>query len=281
MKTNKTYTFEELINRLPSVLVNSLKNSMQDPVWHPEGDVYTHTKMVFEYAQKHFPGNNDLLVCAIFHDLAKPETQTIKARDKNFKGDVLSLPWEKQKISNLYHDVKAKNYVEKYFHLYSDITTNKEKILEIVNNHLRAHIYLSGEMRKPSKRNKIESLKYFKELLQFEECDSNGKSVKNGVYSDEKSDTDFLIKLYNYGFFNERYVFIKDEHKKLLFKYKVMDWLKSLYNKKIDKNIYSIINEKEFEKFVSQLMKDFSIDKRYDMLVTNMLFKYSQLLIGI
>ena len=48
----ETYKFEDLINRLPSVLVNALKKSMQDPIWHPEGSVYKHLKLVFEYSKK-------------------------------------------------------------------------------------------------------------------------------------------------------------------------------------------------------------------------------------
>ena len=272
----KTYTFDELWNRLPEVHRLAMRNSMQDPIWHPEGNCEIHTRMVFEYAKKNFPGNNDLLVCAIFHDLAKPETQTIKARDKSFKGDVLSLPWEKQKISNLYHDVRAKNYIEKYFDLYSDLTTNKAKILEIVDNHLRAHIYLSGEMKKPFKRNKIESLKYFKELLQFEECDSNGKSVNDGVYKNVKPESEFLIRLEEFGFFKEKYIFIKDEQKKISFKYQVMKYLKEFCDGEFNKNIYSIINETEFKDFVSKLRKDYNLDNQYDMLIINLIYKYCQ-----
>ena len=279
MKNTKTYTFEELINRLPDVLVNALKNSMQDPIWHPEGSVYTHTKMVFEYAKKNFPGNNDLLVCAIFHDLAKPETQTIKARDKSFKGDPSTLPWKKQKISNLYHDIKAKNYIEKYFDLFSDITTNKEKILEIVDNHLRAHIYLSGEMRKPFKRNKFESLKYFKELLHFEECDSNGKSVKDDVYSDVKNDAVFLIKLYDFGFFNEKYHCLKDENKKIKLKNSIMNFLIDFHNSFNiinNHNIYMILDSLDFEDFIQNQIKKYKIDVMYHMALSNKIFSYCQ-----
>jgi len=277
MENTKIYTFDELWNRLPELHRNAMKNSMQDPVWHPEGSVYTHTKMVFEYAQKNFPGNNDLLVCAIFHDLAKPETQTIRARDKSFKGDVLSLPWKKQKISNLYHDVKAKIYIEKYFHLFNDVSTNKEKILEICDNHLRAHIYLSGEMKKPFKRNKIESLKYFKELLQFEECDTNGKSV-DGLYKNVKSETGFLITLYNYNFFNEKYIFLSNEQDKISFKNQVMKYLKDIYDNYEKSDVLEIVEKTNFYTFVNDLIKKYRINRDKDTEIVNSIYHYIKML---
>ena len=152
-----------------------MRNSMQDPVWHKEGNCEIHTEQVFNYANIHFSGDNELLLCALFHDLGKPETQTIRARDKNFKGDPLTLPWKEQKISNLYHELKCDRHIDKYFHLFSDVSTNNQKVSEICKNHLRAHLYSNGTMKRPFKRQTFENLKYFKELLQFEECDTNGK----------------------------------------------------------------------------------------------------------
>jgi hypothetical protein len=169
----KNWKFEELWGRLPEVHRNAMKSCMQDPIWHPEGDCEIHTKLVFEYSKKF--NDPDLLLVSIFHDLGKPETQTIRARNKNFKGDALSLDWKDQKISNLGHEYKAEAYIDKYFHLFSDISTNIEKVKEICNFHIRAHIYVNGTMKKAGKRKIIEDLKYFKEIVQFEECDSNSK----------------------------------------------------------------------------------------------------------
>ena len=70
--------FKELYDRLPEVLRNALAACEQDPIYHPEGVVSTHVEQVFEYAKEHFPEDVDLQVCALFHDLGKPETQTIK-----------------------------------------------------------------------------------------------------------------------------------------------------------------------------------------------------------
>ena len=174
---NNILDFETLINRLPADLVNTLKSTEQDPIWHPEGNIYIHTKLVFEYAQKKYPEDIDLQICAIFHDLGKPETISIRARDKSFKGDVYSLPLKKQKISNIGHEYKCEKYIDRYFHLYNDITTDIEKVKEICSNHLRAHLYVNNVMTNKNKRKRFEELKFFNELIKFEDCDSNSAKL--------------------------------------------------------------------------------------------------------
>jgi len=215
------YSFNELWGRLPKQHRDLMKSSIQDPVWHPEGNCEVHTRRVFEYAQTHFPENKDLLLVAIFHDLGKPETQTIKARDKSFKGDVLSLEWKDQKISNLYHELKADKYLDEYFHLFSDFSTDINKFKEICANHLKAHNYVNGGIRKFNKLNNFENLKYYKDLLQFEECDSNGKT------NIDKSS--FYIKLHDFGFFNINWSFIKAFDNQLRLKYKLLELISKIY----------------------------------------------------
>ncbi|MEZ4279386.1 MAG: HD domain-containing protein [Myxococcota bacterium] len=53
----------------------------QDPVWHPEGDVFVHTLMVLDrahaIAEALDPGEGEILMlAALCHDLGKPETTT-------------------------------------------------------------------------------------------------------------------------------------------------------------------------------------------------------------
>jgi len=52
----------------------AMQSCMQDPVFHAEGDVWTHTQMVYN----HLPHNADvsLQACAVYHDVAKPQTRT-------------------------------------------------------------------------------------------------------------------------------------------------------------------------------------------------------------
>lgn len=54
----------------------------QDPVWHPEGDVWTHTLMVVDRAAKLEDGGPDdltLMLAALCHDLGKATTTSIDA----------------------------------------------------------------------------------------------------------------------------------------------------------------------------------------------------------
>ena len=57
--------------------IEALKEVEQDPVWHPEGDVWVHTKMVVDEAAKLRSGADDdivLMLSALCHDLGKPGT---------------------------------------------------------------------------------------------------------------------------------------------------------------------------------------------------------------
>ena len=170
---NKKWIFKELWERLPIEIRTAMKNTEQDPVWHPEGSFYTHTNLVFNIVNDKYGSDNDLLLVAIFHDLGKPETQRIRSRDKTFKGDVLTLPLAKQKISNIGHEYKAEKYIDEYFHLFSDVSTDIEKIKSICLHHLRTHLFVNNVMTNKNKRKKFEELEYFDDLIKFEDCDAN------------------------------------------------------------------------------------------------------------
>ncbi len=57
---------------LPEVL--ALIGCEQPPEWHPEGDVYTHTRIMLEMLAPDAP--LDLCLAVLLHDIAKPPTQT-------------------------------------------------------------------------------------------------------------------------------------------------------------------------------------------------------------
>ncbi|MCK9445664.1 HD domain-containing protein [bacterium] len=153
--------FEELINRFPAELVDGLKNTEQNPIWHPEIYVYNHIKIVYEFACE--TGDNDLIIAALFHDLGKICTTQLITKDG------------KQKWVSYGHEIKSLPYIEQYFYLFSDISTNIEKVRSITENHMRAHLYLKGEMNKKAKS--FENLEYFQDIMTFEKCDSMGKKI--------------------------------------------------------------------------------------------------------
>ncbi len=73
--------------------LSALINCPQDPLWHPEGDVWVHTLMVVDEAAKivrreHLDANQSLIIMlgALCHDLGKPETtqkEGDRVRSKN------------------------------------------------------------------------------------------------------------------------------------------------------------------------------------------------------
>lgn len=158
--TNK-FTFNELWNRLPESIRTATANCEQNPKWHPEGNVDKHIEMVFEHAKENYD-DVDLMVAAIFHDLGKVDT---------FK------PHKKTGLPTSYgHENHAKKYIDLFFDLYSDITTNKTKIIEICENHMKAHKYLDGSLSKPHKRENFENLDFFDDIIKFCHCDEGGKN---------------------------------------------------------------------------------------------------------
>lgn len=154
--------FYELYNRFPQELRDRLKNLEQSSNHHPEGNVENHIKLVFEQAE--LLNDDDLMICALFHDLGKLDTsvKTILA-----DGTI--------KVSAHDHEEYVKYYIYKYLDLFQDITTNYFKIMEICLNHMRGHRYQDGDMINQRKRKEFESLQYFKDIMKFVDCDTNGK----------------------------------------------------------------------------------------------------------
>jgi predicted HD phosphohydrolase len=155
-------SFDILINRLPKEVVQNLEGTEQSPKWHAEGNCLIHTRMVYDEAVK--TGNIDLCLAAIFHDLGKIDTHVVKIDQ-----------YGKKKISHHKHEYASLKYIDEYFHLYKDFSTNKEKIIEIVKNHMRAHLYTSHQMKRPFKRQQFEKNPYFDEIIEFSGCDERGR----------------------------------------------------------------------------------------------------------
>lgn len=156
--------FKELYGRLPLSMRTALENCEQDKLYHPEGCVDAHIRMVFEYAETNYSEDVELLLAALFHDLGKPETKSIKS---DGFGHI--------RIRNIGHEYASLKYIDMYFDLYSDISTNKEKVYEICKEHMRAWKYYSKEMSNKGKRKAFEELKYFPSVIKFTICDHEGR----------------------------------------------------------------------------------------------------------
>lgn len=149
--------FNELYNRLPEDIRLGLENCQQDPRWHPEGSVYNHVKMVFEDIQKEYPEDTDLLIAALFHDLGKIDTTEIK---------------EDGRITAYGHEHLAYRYIDRYIYLFEDLNPNVEKIKAVCSQHMKAHFYESGKLKKPHKVKMFIEQTYFEDIMKFEKADS-------------------------------------------------------------------------------------------------------------
>lgn len=72
-------------------LVGEMGNTPQDPVWHAEGDVRTHTLMVLELAlQRHVPDPDSFALACALHDIGKTRTTRTQWRDSEGRECVVS-----------------------------------------------------------------------------------------------------------------------------------------------------------------------------------------------
>lgn len=94
--------------------VKALRDVMQEPAYHPEGDVWTHTMQVIDQAAllrdkaQHPLG---LMLAALCHDFGKPQaTQVIDGRIRAFNHENLGLPLTERFLSRLTTEAKLHKY---------------------------------------------------------------------------------------------------------------------------------------------------------------------------
>lgn len=169
--------FEKIINILPKELIDKLQNSIQNLIFHSEGNVYNHTKLVYDNilndSSIEIERKYDLLICAIFHDLGK--INTLKIYEKS-SGKIA--------IQNIGHELFAEFYIDSYKYLFSEefkikynYILNWEKIKFICKEHMRAHKLVNGEIKKETKIKYFTENKYYKDLLRFVEADDKGRII--------------------------------------------------------------------------------------------------------
>ncbi len=104
--------------------IKALIGLEQNPVYHPEGDVYTHTMIVLENASKYRDESSypyGFMLSALAHDFGKTVCTEIKdGRIISYGHETVGLPIVKKFIERLTNDRKLKKYV-----------------LNMVENHMR------------------------------------------------------------------------------------------------------------------------------------------------
>ena len=161
---NPSITIEKLMkeedyNNSILEIISKLKEVPQDKKFHPEGNVWNHTKMVIDFAAKvrNFAVNKEVFMwSALLHDVGKiTTTKFMKGRYRSYNHDT-----EGEKITyNL-----LKNYI-----------TNNEasNISEIVRFHMH-HIYILNDLPFSDIPNLIKSKNYNDIILLFI-CDKLGR----------------------------------------------------------------------------------------------------------
>ena len=164
----------------------NLKTTYQNPLWHSEGDVWTHTLYVATnalYSEDNRDANNNdfilFIMGALFHDIGK--------------GVCTFFNKEKKSWSSINHAEIGSKMIK---HILNDETDENIRIIEFyVKNHM-----LPLELKDEDAVSVINSINskmgtqinYFKKLLDLKRCDCLGSIMKKDDKWDEK-----LNRLYN------------------------------------------------------------------------------------
>ena len=142
----------------------------QDPTWHPEGCVWTHTLMVVDEAAKLRVGEekNDLVLMfgALCHDFGKPETTIWK--DGHWRSPA--------------HDVLGMQPTEKFLRRLTDEASLIEKVTVLVREHLRpSMLYNDREKVTPGAIRRLALRVSIPELLLVAEADHFGRTTDDAL----------------------------------------------------------------------------------------------------
>ncbi len=141
-----------------------LSTVKQNPLYHAEGDVFTHTMMVLDALPK--DADISLRLAALFHDVGKAKT-TKEVRENG-----------KRKIVSYNHEVEGANMIQRILGqqgLRFDNLTIK-KVEWLVRNHMV--MYQLKDMRM-AKQMAYATHKWFPELLELDRADDLGRMSKD------------------------------------------------------------------------------------------------------
>lgn len=158
--------FKILYNNAPEslkLLIDSTKGIQQNPVWHPEGVVYIHIRLVTNRIGNVYPQDKNLLLAGLFHDLGK----------------VTTTEWDENKQSwtaRGHEDISVK-IVNEYENWIKQMGGNPTVVRNIVQNHMR--IKYLDEFRLQNKIDLVNNPN-FEDVLKFNSADygGNGLGVK-------------------------------------------------------------------------------------------------------
>jgi putative nucleotidyltransferase with HDIG domain len=160
-------SFRDLYTALPPDLkkrVMNLKKVKQRKDAHPEGNVLKHTITVVNRAMKLNPGDIDLAVAALFHDIGKDETAGIHPK--------------KGHPTHYGHEHVSAKLVKKYRTWIKSMGGNPVDIYYIVKQHMRVK---NVDVMKLAKQRKLKQFRSYDKLKKFSD-----KMDKGGLKVDEE-----------------------------------------------------------------------------------------------
>lgn len=152
---NDIPTFDELYDLAPRELkdyIDRCADTQQSPEWHPEGNVCTHIRLVYDRAKE--SGDINLALAAFFHDLGKVDTTALNARGT----------WAAHGHENV-----SRKLAMKHADWIEEMGGDPEEVAEIVGQHMRIQQY--SNMR-ASKQEQMKQNPYFDKIRQFTEFDN-------------------------------------------------------------------------------------------------------------
>lgn len=151
-----------------------LCNTPQNQIWHKEGDVFTHTRMVTECMLNFIENNNKplftdcdyreiLVFAALLHDIGKP---IVTSKDENGI------------YHNKNHAIKSAEIAENILNTYAPelIMENQKAILSLIRQHMQPLYILTNNDSKKYILKIVNKVKYidFESLLLLKYCDCKG-----------------------------------------------------------------------------------------------------------
>lgn len=175
-------------------ILNKLKNIEQEKQYHPEGNVWNHTKMVVENALKFKDmaiDKRSFMWAALFHDIGKiSTTKFIRGRYRSYN-----------------HDIEGEKVTYKLIKTYDEALANK--VSNMVRFHMH-HIYILKNMPF-SDIDTLKSSENFSDIILLFICDKLGRGKQSLL--DKKQNLNDVLFILNQILNNseERYINLKEK----------------------------------------------------------------------
>jgi poly(A) polymerase len=144
----------------------------QDPIWHPEGLVWTHTKMVLLelIAQG---ASFELLLAGLLHDVAKPLTMKIELEPAETAVDSEGQTFMIERVTNIGHAEKGAEMARAICNRLKLSGKQTFQVVEIVRLHMQMHSFGDPAIKR-SKLVRLLEHEHIMDLIMMQHADALG-----------------------------------------------------------------------------------------------------------